>query len=265
MLATDLKKEYVKWISHNMEYETIENGIVRIDTPFLDNVSDEIILYAEKVAGNKNLIRITDDGWTVRNLSNYGFTIDKRSKKREKMLIQIASDFAVDYNTLTKEIYIDVSFDKFPIAKHRLLQAILRTNDLLFMRNDTNPSTFREDIEEKLNKYEIFHGRGTPIEGKRGFTIKFDFSIPSLNGKKEKYIQAISAPNNLDYTKIIAANITLLNYDTKAEFYAIYDDLSNDIARKSDINAVYEELNVPVTTLLFSEIDKNIDLLKNNK
>lgn len=265
MLATDLKREYTKWISENMEYKSIENGIVRIDTPFLDNDSDEIILYAEKNNKKDNSIKLTDDGWTIRNLANYGFSIDGRTSKRKKMLLQIISDFAVDYDEGTKEIYIDVSYDKFPVAKHRLLQSILRVNDLLFMKNISNRSNFRDDIEEKLNKYEIFHGKGTSIEGKRGFTIKFDFSVPALNGKREKFIQAISSPNNLDYSKIFAANISLLHQDKNAEFFAIYDDMTNEVAKLSEINSIYEELKVDVTTLMFSELDNKINLLRNNK
>lgn len=77
--AEHLRRQHLEWYNENTSFENINDNIVAIDVPFLDNFSDEIEMFA---VGEKNgMIKLTDDGWTLDNLFSRGIDIN-RSKKR---------------------------------------------------------------------------------------------------------------------------------------------------------------------------------------
>lgn len=82
--AEKLREKHLEWYDQNTRFENLNDNVVAIDVPFLDNFSDEIEMYA--VGQKDGLIKLTDDGWTLDNLLSQGLDINK-SKKRKTILI----------------------------------------------------------------------------------------------------------------------------------------------------------------------------------
>lgn len=57
------------------KYSYIKEGIVRIDTPYLDNFNDEIVIYG--IQEKNKIIKFTDDGWTLSNLEEMGINLEE--------------------------------------------------------------------------------------------------------------------------------------------------------------------------------------------
>lgn len=82
--AKKLKKEYLDWYNQTLEFSNLSNNVVRIDTPFKDNSLDNLIIYA-LYDQSRDMITLTDDGYTIFDLENNGISLNK-SKKRKRFL-----------------------------------------------------------------------------------------------------------------------------------------------------------------------------------
>lgn len=259
-----LKKQYSDWIMDSMNYTQLDKDVVRIDTPFLDNDFDHIVLYVEFLSNNQVLI--TDDGYTLANLKSIGFKISNQTKKRKNILTDICDDYGIEFDSKENELFIKSNMDKFPVSKHRLLQAILKINDLFLLRPNYEPNSTFETVSLALDKEEILYSTKFPAIGKRGITFIFDFSIPTRS-KKDKLIRIINSPNDLNYSKVLSMDVSMLQGSKEADYFAILDDLNHDLKNYSEIKSVYgevkEQYNVDIQPIKMSQLDKKIELLRN--
>nr|WP_315527272.1 DUF1828 domain-containing protein [Carnobacterium maltaromaticum] len=259
--AKKLQTLYTEWLGNSIKFSDIGSNIVRIDTPFLDSSFDDIIMYVETL--KNDTIIITDDGYTLDNLSSMGLTIDGRSRSRKKILDIILNEFGIECDNATKELFIKTTLDKFAISKQRLLQAILKVNDMSFLSSDNVKNTFRDDIAEILKKRNVLFDEGLSFPGKGGITFHFDFSVPSRN-KNSKLVRAITKPNDLNYSKIFAVDANMVSQNKKADFIAILDDSKNDVTNTAELNVIFNEYNnIKIDTINFSDLQKNESLLTN--
>lgn len=100
--AKKLKKEYLDWYNQTLEFSNLSNNVVRIDTPFKDNSLDNLIIYA-LYDQSRDMITLTDDGYTIFDLENNGISLNK-SKKRKKIFEEHLSAYGIKYNDKTHEI-----------------------------------------------------------------------------------------------------------------------------------------------------------------
>lgn len=63
------------------KYNYIEEKIVGIETPYLDNFNDGIVIYG--IQEKNKIIKFTDDGWTLNNLEEMGINLDERELNDE--------------------------------------------------------------------------------------------------------------------------------------------------------------------------------------
>lgn len=63
------------------KYNYIEETIVGIETPYLDNFNDGIVIYG--IQEKNKIIKFTDDGWTLNNLEEMGINLDERELNDE--------------------------------------------------------------------------------------------------------------------------------------------------------------------------------------
>ena len=63
------------------KYNYIEERIVGIETPYLDNFNDGIVIYG--IQEKNKIIKFTDDGWTLNNLEEMGVNLDERELNDE--------------------------------------------------------------------------------------------------------------------------------------------------------------------------------------
>jgi len=178
--------EYLRWLKQEITLTELE-GSCQISTPFLDRHNDAIEIYVEKTNG---VLRLTDDGYTVRDLR--AGDMEFKTEKRKAHLAAILNGFGVKLTD--DEIFIEASSEDFPQKKHNLIQAILAVNDMFVMAEEHVLSLFKEDVALFLETHHIPAFSDFKLSGKSGFDHKFDFGLPKTIDKPQRVLQAI---NNL--------------------------------------------------------------------
>ena len=260
MKATTLKQAYFDWLMKEYSYQDIDNNVIEIGTPFLDNDFDYITMYA--IVSKSGVITLSDDGWTLNNLKNHGVTFTARSKHKQSLLHDITASLGIEVAE-DGEMYIKTDLDKFPLAKQRLLQAIMQVNDLIVLQDKKVKNIFFEEIENYLNDRDVLFARKPSFAGKEGITVQFDFSIPIKGG--EKLIRTISNGNDLNRAKLLTMDTQLLkNHKDEASYIAIVDNTNKIFHKKSEVEAIFKENSQAKIHLLpKSQIAGSGDLLSN--
>lgn len=116
--AQMLEKSYYNWLKNDgLSFSKLDNDYVAIVTPFLDKKFDNISIYARII--DNNVVELSDFGYTL---------FDLEEEKSGNTLQKILQVFGITLQDNT--LVIKTSIDKFPIAQNRMLQAILKINDL---------------------------------------------------------------------------------------------------------------------------------------
>lgn len=256
--ASTLKKVYFDWLLKETHFTNLDNDIVEISVPFLDNDFDYIIMYAQ--FHRNNTITLTDDGWTLAKLKGKGLPLT-HSKKVKNLLEDITTSFGI--NLAGYELSITTSVNKFPLAKQRLLQTIMQVNDLEILINSKTKHVFFEEIESFLSDHDILYSRRPSFAGKEGITVQFDFAIPTPN--REKLIRTISNGNDLNRSKLLTMDTQLLkNHKHNADYIAIIDDVENKFEKESEVDAIFRENSgASIHPLLFSKLSEQIEKIAN--
>ena len=197
-----LMDQYQVWLKDRTALREIGNA-VEITTPFFDRHNDYIQIYARKL---DNIYILTDDGETIEDLEVSGVSLN--TPKRIELLNLTAAGFGV--NVSDKVISVRASPEKFPLAKHSLVQTIIAVNDLFFTARSIVASIFLEDVRSWLDEADVRYIPDTSFIGKTGYTHKFHFAIPKSRQGPERFVQAINNPN-----KDAAENIVFAWMDTK--------------------------------------------------
>ncbi len=217
---------YLQWIRDNTLIKSIEDEKkYSISTPFLDRHNDHVNIYAQKT---EHGIRLTDDGFTIADLSMSGMEIS--SPKREKIYNSILKGFGVKSNE-RHELFIEATPQNIGQKKHYLIQAILAVNDMFTLSQENVFSLFKEDVELYFRSNNIIHTRDVKMAGKSGLDNNIDFLVPSSRTKPERLIQAVNTP------KKDAIRLAAFAFNDIAEirteqisFYVIYNDMDKSIS-----------------------------------
>lgn len=258
--AQTLENSYYKWLKQDLTFTDLEENFVAISTPFIDSEFDTINLYAE-IVGDK--IKVTDLGYTLFNLESSGVTITKKTKTKYSILTDIINTFGVQNQSDVLSITTDI--DKFATAKNRLLQAIMKINDIEFLSNHNINTAFSDLTQELLERDDILFTRSVEIAGAAGVSSYFDFAIPS-NKTGEQLVKTISRPNELNQAKAFNFDVqSVSQLRPKSKFIYLVDDVRKPTEIKSTINETIKN-NVKdniVSLVPYSKIvDKN-DILVN--
>ncbi|MBI2369726.1 MAG: DUF1828 domain-containing protein [Deltaproteobacteria bacterium] len=195
--------EYLRWLKQELKVTKIEDSC-HISTPFLDRHNDAIEIYVEKKDG---ALRLTDDGYTIRDLRATG--MEFTTEKRKAHLHAVLNGFGVKLED--DEICITASLEDFPQKKHNLVQALLAVNDMFVMAEEHVLSLFKEDVALFLEAHRIPAFSDFKLSGKSGFDHKFDFGLPKTIEKPQRILQTI---NNL--TKDNATSLAFALADVQA-------------------------------------------------
>lgn len=255
-----LKKSYFDWLFKEYAFTDLDNSIVKIGTPFLDNEFDSIIMYAKFM--ENGTLTLSDDGWTINNLESNGITFNNRSKQLNKILDETISSLGIERSS-ENELFVNTSIERFPIVKQRLLQAIMKVNDLVVLNKENNKSIFFEEMTDFFRKNDIFFSERPSYSGKNGVTVQFDFSIPVKNDN-ERLIRTISKGNNLNNAKILTMDTRIIQNTKPAKFYALVDDENNSFTKLDETKTILQENSKSNITLLpVSKLRANPALLAN--
>lgn len=145
--AKKLKKEYLDWYNQILEFSNLSNNSVKIDTPFKDNSLDNLKIYA-LYDQSRDMITLTDDGYTIFGLENNGVSINNLKNvkrflkstfqltvlnitiKLTKFLFKLTLKILINRNIIYySALYLLMICTYFLILSHRTyLQKMLQTN-----------------------------------------------------------------------------------------------------------------------------------------
>ncbi|MCH3922969.1 DUF1828 domain-containing protein [Limosilactobacillus sp.] len=254
--ASLLENSYYKWLKDDLVFKNIEDNYVSISTPFIDTNFDNINLYARFLSKDK--IEVSDFGYTIANLEDTGIRLDRRSKVAWRVYTNALNDFGVSREDET--LLIKTSLDKFPVAKNRLLQAIMRINDISYLSKGNVKEAFNDIIEDFLLKKEILYTPNVEIATENGISSHFDFSIPSKSGM-ERLIKTSARPNDLNYAKAFNFDVRVTSpVRDNARFYYVLNDVTHKVKLKNQtINTALEGLKAGT-----ADVSGFDDIMKNN-
>lgn len=220
--AAVLEDNYYKWLKQDLKFLDIEDNFVSISTPFIDNEYDNINIYVE-IIGEK--IRVTDLGYTLFNLDISGVSINSRTKTRQSILQDIVRMFGITFENDT--LSITTTLDRFATAKNRLLQAIMRINDIEYLATNNVKNAFSELVSEAFDSRNIIYTPNVEIPGSAGVSSFFDFVVPN-KAKGEQLIRAVSRPNVLNQAKAFNFDVhSVSDARPASKFIYLVDDIRN--------------------------------------
>ena len=210
MTRTDCQQlinEYLQWLKDEHEVTALD-GSCQISTPFLDRHNDAIEIFVEKKDGS---LRLTDDGYTVRDLRASG--MEFTTEKRKAHLAAVLNGFGVRQEN--DEICVVGSLEDFPQKKHNLVQAILAVNDMFVMAEEHVLSLFKEDVALFLEAHRVPAFLDFKLSGKSGFDHKFDFGLPKTAEKPQRILQAVNilTKDNATSLAFALADVRLIRTD----------------------------------------------------
>lgn len=233
----DLINSYVSWIRQGMTLQNLGNGWFELVTPFLNHKNDMIELYLRQ---DQNGIEISDKGVTINELALSGIDLE-RSKKKTEELNSILKSFGVFKNG-KNEIFVKTDTRKFPEVKHRIIQAILTIDDMFMLSSPKVESFFLEDIETFFEVNNVIYWKDLTVNGKSGFSHKFDFSLPKIGNRREIAIKALNSPRKDLINGVLWSFEDTRNARPETDGLVIIND-SNDLP--PDVTQALEEYNIP--------------------
>lgn len=222
--ARKLKDTYIDWIKEEFIFTDLSNEYVSISTPFIDSMYDNIELFAKLNGDN---IYITDMGETIFSLEMQGISFRKNSKAF-KLLLATLSDFNISKNE-SNELFITTSFKNFGSAKLRLLQSIMRLNDIPYLIQNHKSTSFNEIVVQLFQDQEIPYNQETNILANDVYT-HFDFAIPSFSKyiKHPKLVRTIARPGDEIQAKAFSFDVQGAQSMGRKEQFILLTDSKND-------------------------------------
>lgn len=183
---------YFDWLKENYKYKKMGQSI-EIMTPFENHLNDTIRIYLDELPNGQLLL--SDDGLTLNELDMYGINLDAIQFKHA------LNDILNSYGLTIKNEEIITTFknDRFPQAKHNLIQAILKIYDLINTKIPNRYSPFVDDVYNFLFEKDIIGSDHISISGESGLYYSIDYILPPSKLKPEILL---NFSNQLDFNKI---------------------------------------------------------------
>lgn len=220
----EIVREYIHWLRGGIVTSQLDNDVCAIETPFLDRYNDHIQIYIARIDGDA--YRITDDGYTLNNLSMSG--VDINSPKRREILDSITQSFGI--TVAGDELVAPSTRQELPRKKHNMIQTILSVNDMFYLSRESVASFFREDVERFLIANAVRYTPSLKLPGKSGFDHAFDFVIPASGEAPERLVRTINSPDkNSIQAYIFAWNDARVMRPGEVTAYAVLNDTGTTI------------------------------------
>jgi len=220
-------EKYTEWIKEKTILKQAKDSAwVTISTPFIDRHNDCIDIYIKQE--NDNYI-LTDDGYTVDDLEQSGFSLGASNSKRRQILIMTLNGFGVRLEC--DALVVKVPKEKFPVAKHNLIQAILAVNDMFYMSQPVVKNLFQEDVSIWLDSHDVRYTKDITLMGRSTFVHHFHFLIPKSRSMPERIIRALNNPSRDTVESLVFAwTDSRESRPQETEAYAILNDANQSIS-----------------------------------
>jgi hypothetical protein len=228
--------------------EIIQNGMLRIQTPFQYMDGSKIDLF---IGSNDNLFKpivISDMGETLATLNDVQVK-PWSTKKRKDMVTEICR--SLDVEQTGGEFCINLRPDQLneiPMAIVRLSQACIRIADIALSQRNRMMGQFKEELEEAIALADLEYESSVAIEGRFGKPIDIDFRVKGT--KIITLVQTLSTANTAAShqlsNEVFRKWYDLENVRNQYQFLTIYDS-STDVFRPDDL----ARIEAVSTTLAF--------------
>jgi len=189
----DCIKHYYEWLKGKTYTRSDEqSGWVTVTTPFIGLFNDPIEIYMKQ---NGDTFALSDDGLTLRNLELVGAGINK-SPKRKEWLDFILSNYGINQNIESDELWVKATKSDFVQKKHNLICAISEISDMEITAKHIVSSMFKDDVRELLDEQKIIYTPQFIIKGSTGIDFTFDFQLASRT--KELVIKSFNSLNRMN-------------------------------------------------------------------
>lgn len=248
-------ENYLKWLKDNIQFKNVKKNVISVDSPFLDRHNDYIRIYIKKLG--EDTFYLTDDGFTLYDLSISGVSLTEKKKKIFSIFI---NGQGVKFNEETGELFVESTWEELPQKKNDMIQSIINVGDMFLVSTPYVKTLFFEEVSRFFKKNEIPATPDVSIEGK-GYKNKVDFVIPSTNGN-EKLIKLINNPGKGYYQRLLFLFLDIRNGKTvhsdSDQFLIINDE--DKIINEKDLEVIRK---YSVEPILWSKRDEKVNLLKN--
>ncbi|WP_232298639.1 DUF1828 domain-containing protein [Companilactobacillus ginsenosidimutans] len=234
--------EYTDWINKKCILNKFDGGD-EIVTPFTNIIGDRIPIYVTVLSMER--IRISDDGETLSNLILSGIRIENNA--REKTLNSILKSFNIKKSN-QNILELEGSSKDFASMSQKMIQAILRIDDLAMTRKSTINKMFNDKVINYFNEQEFGGLPNYRISGGSGNSYKVSYGL----GKTKKHpVRLIQIINNPDFQRISTEIVTHNDVNNSSDFtnqnntyIIIFNDSNSKISDKSNNVAIANGLKL---------------------
>lgn len=202
MQIKELMDSYYEWLKNETAVNVREENYYEITAPFLDNSNDYIQFYAILT---KDGITLTDEGYYVAMLEAYGIPIEKQ---RLNTIDNICRNNGVklENKKITVSFSLSESSKKLPIYQeyiHKMIQSILRVDDMHLTSRGRVKSFFNDDVIEFLDANEIGYTPDISVVGKSGLMNTYELLFQKNKTNPERFGKIINNLNKQSLTNTI--------------------------------------------------------------
>lgn len=188
---TECIDQYYDWLRKNTFLQAdSQTGWTSISTPFTGLFNDAIEIFVKREG---DIIMLSDDGVTLRNLGLVGVNVN-RAGKRKEWLEYVLLNYGITLDS--GELRVEAKMTDFAQKKHNLICAISELSDMEISAKHIVSSLFIEDIRKYLNEQEVIYTPQFIAKGKTGIDFTFDFQLAGRN--KEMVIKSFNTLNRLN-------------------------------------------------------------------
>lgn len=250
MNPIELKEKYIQWLENEISVNEIGESL-EITSPFLDRYNDYIQVYAKRNEDGE--IILTDDSYVINNLKISG--VDINSPKRKTILDKFLKKYSVKLKN--DALTITAGDDDFPQKIIFLMQAMLNIDDMFMLSQNKIASIFLDDVNEYLEKKEIYCSKNVNFIGKSGFVYSYDYLIQRTKEQPERLCKVINNPNRQNFQNTIFMwSDTKETRDTNSKLIVFLND-----ENRIDTNVIEGFKNYNVATIPWSEREQYLNLL----
>lgn len=236
--------EYCQWLRNNTDVrKDLGTEWYSLSTPFIGLFNDHVEIFVKREGTN---ILISDDGWTLDNLSMVGVDFN-RSEKRRKILDNILNTYGVTLQG--SELIVKANDKDFPMKKHALVSAIMNINDLEVLSSNKVNSFFQDDVQTYLDSREIIYSPSIILKGLSGLDYNFNFQIA---GRK---------------SELVIKTYETIKQDNVTSFLYCVQDVQNNRRLLTDkkfrsLLIINDEIREPSSKLIEVLTEKEVEVAK---
>lgn len=243
MNANEIKSEYLSFIKDNAMFNAITDFHTEVVTPFVDPFGEAI---GFSINSNGNSLTLTDNGYTIWNLSVNGIDVTKKGRRKElfESLLQY-NGFELNEQDIKKT----TTKRNLGQSIHDMTQLLINVYDFIQLHPSSVKSQFLDDVKNYFmgnDNYSVFPAFS--IAGKSRLEHRFNFVFMSKGISKIARVH--NNINKQQVDTILASWLDTLEYrkreygDKEQLFIIVSNDGFNNI--KDDYIMALKEYDINV-------------------